>query len=50
MAEKEAEAKALEKTKKGGQDAKAFYEGKKKGLDEVAGWLVREVMASYGSR
>ena len=49
-AEKEAEAKALEITKKGEQDAKAFYEGKKKDTDEVADWLVREVMASYGSR
>ena len=44
-AEKEAEAKALEITKKGEQDAKAFYEGKKKDTDEVADWLVREVMA-----
>ena len=49
-AEREAEAKALEITKKGEADAKAFYEGKKKETDEVADWLVREVMASYGSR
>lgn len=50
VAEKEAEAKALEITEKGEEDAKAFYAGKKKDTDEVADWLVREVMASYGSR
>lgn len=49
-AEKEAEAKALEMVKQGEIDANAFYESKKKDTDEVADWLVREVMASYGSR
>ena len=49
-AEKEAEAKALEITKKGEDEANSFYESKKKDTDETADWLVREVMASYGSR
>lgn len=49
-AEKEAEAKAQEITAKGEADAKSFYEKKKNETDGVANWLVREVMAAYGSR
>ena len=35
---------------KGEADAKSFYEKKKNETDGVANWLVREVMAAYGSR
>lgn len=48
-AEKEAEAKALDILQKGQTDAELFYEQKKKSVEEVANWLVREVMATYGS-
>lgn len=49
-AEKDAELRAEEITAKGEADAKAFYEEKKNETQEVANWLVREVMATYGSR
>ena len=48
-AEKEAETKALDILQKGQTDAELFYEQKKKSVEEVANWLVREVMATYGS-
>lgn len=48
-AEKEAETKALDILQKGQADAELFYEQKKKSVEEVANWLVREVMATYGS-
>ncbi|MDO5116111.1 MAG: cell envelope biogenesis protein TolA [Synergistaceae bacterium] len=49
-ADQEAEARAGEITAKGEADAKLFYEKKKNETKEVADWLVREVMAAYGSR
>ena len=49
-AEKEAEARAAQITKKGEEDSKAFYDSRKKDLDGIADWLVKEVMSSYGSR
>ena len=49
-ADQEAEEKAKVLTAKGESDARAFYEKKKNGTEEVAKWLVREVMAAYGSR
>jgi len=48
-AEKEAEAKACDILKTGQVDADLFYEQKKGSVIEVANWLVREVMATYGS-
>ena len=49
-AEQEAEAKARKITANGEAEAKVFYEKKKNETDEVANWLVREVMSAYGSR
>ncbi|MEG1602225.1 MAG: cell envelope biogenesis protein TolA [Cloacibacillus sp.] len=49
-ADKEAEEKAQVITARGETDAKAFYEKKKNETEAVAKWLVREVMAAYGSR
>lgn len=48
-AEKEAEVKAEEIIKKGETEAKNFYDSKKSSADDVASWLVREVVAAYGS-
>ena len=50
VAEQEAEAKARKITANGEAEAKVFYEKKKNETDEVANWLVREVMSAYGSR
>ena len=49
-AEQGAEAKARKITANGEAEAKVFYEKKKNETDEVANWLVREVMSAYGSR
>ena len=49
-AEQEAEAKARKITANGEAEAKVFYEKKKNETDEVANWLVREVLSAYGSR
>lgn len=48
-AEKEAEVKAAEILQKGQSDAKLFYEQKKDSAENVANWLVREVISTYGS-
>lgn len=48
-AEKEAEAKAAAILQKGQSDAKAFYEQKKSSAEDVADWLVGEVISTYGS-
>ena len=48
-AEKEAELKAREILEKGQKDAKDYYENKKDSAAEVADWLVKEVMTTYGS-
>jgi V/A-type H+-transporting ATPase subunit G/H len=48
-AEKEAELKAREILEKGQKDAKDYYENKKDSVAEVADWLVKEVMTTYGS-
>ena len=48
--EQEAAAKARKITANGEAEAKVFYEKKKNETDEVANWLVREVMSAYGSR
>ena len=48
-AEKEAEVKAAEILKKGWEEAQACYEKKKAAAAEVADWLVKEVMTTYGS-
>lgn len=47
--EKEAEVKAAEILEKGQADAKSFYEAQKGAAEEVASWLVREVVGTYGS-
>lgn len=48
-AEKEAEIKAETIIIKGEEEAKNFYDSKKSSTDDVAGWLVKEVVAAYGS-
>lgn len=48
--EKEAELKAQEVLAKGQIDAKQYYEANKSSVEEVSDWLVREVVATYGSR
>ena len=48
-AEKEAEAQAEDILLNGQKSAKVFYNEKKESAGEVANWLVREVMATYGS-
>ncbi|MEG1836935.1 MAG: hypothetical protein RRZ70_02900 [Synergistaceae bacterium] len=48
-AEKEAELKAQNILAKGEAEAKVFYDTKKNEVEEVSNWLVREVVATYGS-
>mgnify|MGYP006924664611 FL=1 len=48
-AEKEAEVKAAEILEKGRTEARECYEKKKAAAAEVADWLVKEVMTTYGS-
>ncbi len=48
-AEKEAEQKAAEILEKGRMEAQDYYQGKKASVAEVADWLVKEVMTTYGS-
>lgn len=47
--EKDAEIKAGEILKKGQKEAQEYYENKKASAPEVADWLVKEVMTTYGS-
>ncbi|MCE5202500.1 MAG: hypothetical protein LLF78_08330 [Synergistaceae bacterium] len=48
-AEKEAEVKAKDILLKGEDEAKKFYESRKESVKEVADWLLKEVMKTYGS-
>ena len=48
-AEKDAELKAGEILEKGQTDAQEYYEKRKNSVAEVADWLVKEVMTTYGS-
>ena len=47
-AEKEAEEKAAGILLKGEAEAKKFYESRQKSAEQVADWLVKEVMSAYG--
>ena len=48
-AEKDAELKAREILEKGQKEAQECYEDRKASAAEVADWLVKEVMTTYGS-
>lgn len=48
-AEKEAEVEAAGILQKGRKDSQEYYEKKKASAAEVADWLVKEVMTTYGS-
>ena len=47
-ADAEAEEKAAEILLKGEAEAKKFYESRQKSAEQVADWLVKEVMSAYG--
>ena len=48
-AEKEADVEAEKIMTEGDNTAKGYYEERKNKVNEVAKWLVKEVVASYGS-
>jgi V/A-type H+-transporting ATPase subunit G/H len=48
-AESEAEATAVKTVEIGKAEALRFYSGKKTSAAEVADWLVKEVMSTYGN-
>jgi len=48
-AEAEAEAEAVKTVDAGKEETVRFYDGKKPRAAEVADWLVKEVMSTYGN-
>jgi V/A-type H+-transporting ATPase subunit G/H len=48
-AESEAEAAAVKIVEAGREETERFYSGKKSRTAEVADWLVKEVMSTYGN-
>jgi len=48
-AEAEAEAVAVKTVEEGKAETGQFYASKKSRTSEVAGWLVKEVMSTYGN-
>jgi V/A-type H+-transporting ATPase subunit G/H len=48
-AEREAEALAVKTVEAGREETERFYAGKKPKTAEVADWLLKEVMSTYGN-
>lgn len=48
-AERDAEAEAQVILKRGQQEAEEYYAKNSSSVDEVANWLVKEVMTTYGA-